>query len=119
MPQYVFSGIEKTEFPLLKQFLNEKKIKIINLREDNGRKSYNEGDSDDNAGPLDLGSADEDSEDDGDYGDADAKKEQDAESSDDDMSDDDDDMSEGSDVEEARKRARGEPITAKVRNRRF
>ncbi|GMI02367.1 hypothetical protein TrLO_g14125 [Triparma laevis f. longispina] len=112
--EYVFSGIEKTEFPLLKQFLNEKKIKITNLREDNGRKSYNEGDSDDNAGPLDLGSADEDSEDDGDYGDADAKKEQDAESSDDDMSDDDDDMSEGSDVEEARKRARGEPITAKA-----
>ena len=116
--EYVFSGIEKTEFPLLKQvrserpaayiyntiltrlpssstrqFLNEKKIKIINLQEDTGRKSYNEGDSDDGVG-LD-GLDEEDSEDDGDYGDDDAKKEQEEESDDSDSDDSDDDMSEG------------------------
>ncbi|GMH95800.1 hypothetical protein TrVE_jg12761 [Triparma verrucosa] len=113
--EYVFSGIEKTEFPLLKQFLNEKKIKIINLQEDTGRKSYNEGDSDDGVG-LD-GLDEDDSEDDGDYGDDDAKKEQEEESDDSDSDDSDDDMSEGSDVEEARKRARGEPIKAPAKKR--
>ena len=98
------------------QFLESKKLRIINLQQDNKRASYNEG-SDSDVGP-DAGAMmdDEDSEDDGDYGAEDAKREQEDESSDS-GSDSDSDMSEGSDVAEARKRARGENVSAPAKKR--
>ena len=110
MPQkeYLFSGIEKSEYKNLSSFLMSKKIRVKNAAQNAvvGRKQQNfsEVGSDDDV--EDQGD-DSDSEDDGDYGDADAAKDEESDSSSDSGSDSDSDMSEGSDVREARAKSGG------------